>query len=574
MRSRSTFSPVARRGVVGVTAVLALGTLAPTASAGTWGIGLVGPSFVAAGGEQNNLTFSNPAGGTFVRASEAQPATSVMPGIDCVAVAGSTNKVDCPGADHALLVAQLFDKDDIFDAAGIGGPRVFVDGGTGNDTLTTGSADDFLGGAGGNDIAHGGGGNDTYADEVDLIVGFGAIHSDGAGNDTFNGNSGNDTMNAGADAVTDGNGVGADVFNGGFDVDTVDYSARTGPIAVSVDSGAGNDGAPGEGDTISSAERVLGGSAADVLVAGPAASTLVGNGGSDTLTGGAAADRLVGGDTGGDAADGDDTLDGAGGADVFTGGRGRDTATYAARIAPVTVTIGDGANDGQAGEKDDVRDDIERVIGGFAGDALTGDDAANAFLGAGGDDLITPGDGADTVDAGLGDDRVEARDLAPDAITCGDGTDTVIADAVDEVAADCEHVDRPAAPTTGGGTGGNGGNGTGSTGSGTGSTGTAAVVVPAVLATKALKLSAGRRLTVKVTCPGPYDCAGDLTLTLDKGNRVLATLRYGVPAGQTRPLTLALAPKARKRLKPGKKHLATLSVTRTGAAPTQLKGKI
>lgn len=573
MRSRYSFTPASRRALLTAALVLASGAATPAAHAGTFGLGLVGPSFVAGSNEQNNLTLANPPGGVYIRASEAQPAMPVTAGVDCTAVAGSANKVDCPGADHTLVFAQLFDKDDFFDASAIGGPHVYVDGGTGNDTMTTGIANDFLGGAGGDDIANGGGGDDTYADEVSFSIGFGAIHSDGDGNDTFNGNSGNDTMNAGVNATTDGNGIGGDTFNGGSDFDTTDYSARTGPVNVSVDAGAGNDGAPGEGDTITGVEQVLGGAAGDVLSAGAAASRLVGGLGADTLTGGAAADRLIGGTETGDGADGNDTFDGAGGADIFIGGAGRDTASYATRSAPVTVTIGDGANDGAAGEKDDVRDDIERVVGGSAGDVLTGDDGANALLGAGGPDLITPGDGADTVDAGPGDDRIEARDLAADAIVCGDGTDTVIADAVDEVAADCETVDRPAVPAGTAGAGGT--NGTGGPAGGTaGNPPLPAPIVPAVIATKSLKLTGGRKVAVKVSCPGTYDCAGEITLTLDRGARVLATLRYGVPAGRTSSFTLTLTAKARKRLKPGKKNAATLAVSRSGAASAQLKGKI
>lgn len=572
MRSRLTSTPAVRRGLTGALTLLAFGASASAAEASTFGLGLVGPSYLAADGEQNNVTLSLPAGGTQIRATEAQSAMVVGAGLSCTVVAGSTNKVDCPGADHPIVFAQLFDKDDFFDGAAISTAHVYVDGGTGNDTMTTGISDDVLGGAAGNDIANGGGGNDTYADEVAFSIGFGAIHSDGAGNDTFNGNSGNDTMNAGADATTDGNGIGADTFNGGADVDTADYSARTSPIAVTVDAGVGNDGAPGEGDTITGVERVLGGSAADQLTAGTAASTLVGASGSDTLTGGAAADRLVGGDVAGDAPDGDDTLDGAAGADILIGGRGRDTATYASRTVPVTVTVGDGANDGAAGEQDDVRDDVERIVGGSAGDTLTGDDGANALLGAGGGDLITPADGADTVDAGPGDDRIEARDLAQDAIVCGDGIDTVIADATDIVAGDCETVDRPATPAGEHGTG-NAGGATGTTGAGGGTT-SPAPIAPVVIATKALKRTAGKRVAVKVGCPGTHDCAGDLRLTLDKGARSLVTLRYGVPAGQTRSFVLTLSAAARKKLKSGQKNAVTLSVSRTGAASAQLKGKI
>ena len=569
MRSRFFLASAA----LGCVALTALGVV-PSAHAGSWGVALLGPSYVADYGEQNHISIFAPSSGAALRASENVAATPITGGPTCSAVPGTTKQFDCPAANRALVVAQLLDKDDTFDGNAVNGLGIYVDGGTGIDAITTGSADDFLGGAAGNDTANGGPGDDTYADEVAFSIGFGAIHSDGTGNDTFNGGSGADLLNAGADHMVDGNGIGADTFNGGTDIDTADYSARTAGLSVSVDSGVGNDGAAGEGDTIAGVERVLGGAAADQLGAASAASTLVGNGGSDTLAGGPLADRLVGGDVLGDGPDGDDTLDGGGGPDIFIGGRGRDTATYAGRATPVTVTLGEGADDGAASEKDDVRDDIERVIGGSAGDALTGNGAANSLLGGDGPDVITPGGGADSADGGPGDDRIEAGDVAQDTIACGDGNDLVVADADDIVAADCETVDRsaPAGPGAGGTAGGGGATGSGST---NGSGGRPPVpIVPVQIMSKALKLSGGKKVRVKVTCPGTYDCAGEAKLTLDKGARLLGSTRYGLPAGKSATLTITLRAKARARLKPSKKQAATLAVSRSGAASAQLKGNL
>ena len=54
------------------------------------------------------------------------------------------------------------------------------------------------------------------------------------------------------------------------------------------------------------------------------------------------------------------------------------SALFGDRVQPVTVTVGDGANDGEPGESDDVLDDVETVIGGGASDSLAGSDGADS----------------------------------------------------------------------------------------------------------------------------------------------------------------------------------------------------
>ena len=54
------------------------------------------------------------------------------------------------------------------------------------------------------------------------------------------------------------------------------------------------------------------------------------------------------------------------------GGPGTDSVDYGASTQPLTVTLGDDqANDGAGGEGDNVRPDIERVLGGLANDLLS-----------------------------------------------------------------------------------------------------------------------------------------------------------------------------------------------------------
>ena len=104
------------------------------------------------------------------------------------------------------------------------------------------------------------------------------------------------------------------------------------------------------------------------------------------------------GDPGNDlllGAQGNDTLEGGIGQDAFQGGSGTDIATYAIRWDPVRVSINDVADDGMHGERDNVRSDVERVIGGHAADTLVGNAASQVFWGGDGKDVIEGGGSRD-----------------------------------------------------------------------------------------------------------------------------------------------------------------------------------
>ena len=148
----------------------------------------------------------------------------------------------------------------------------------------------------------------------------------------------------------------------------------------------------------------------------------------------------------------------------MNGGNGFDTADYQF-IEPggVTVTVGDGANDGNAndevaGIRDDVQATVERVEGTSAGDTLVGGATGNELRGNGGDDtldgagggddiqggigndILTGGTGQDSLSGERGDDTLNSGDAGPDVDQCGIGTDTVNGDTFDMVFADCETV--------------------------------------------------------------------------------------------------------------------------------------
>jgi Ca2+-binding RTX toxin-like protein len=97
------------------------------------------------------------------------------------------------------------------------------------------------------------------------------------------------------------------------------------------------------------------------------------------------------------------------------------------------ITLDRLANDGAAGEGDNVWADVENVRGGAAGDTLIGDDGANALVGKGGSDQLTGSGGADTLISG-GDFGTADSD------TCGSETDTALVDGADLVGSDCENV--------------------------------------------------------------------------------------------------------------------------------------
>ena len=78
-----------------------------------------------------------------------------------------------------------------------------------------------------------------------------------AGSDSFYGYNGNDRMVGGSEA---------DAFYGGDGIDTVDYSASTLAVTVTLDDQLFNDGALGEKDRVfTDVENVLGGSGNDTV---------------------------------------------------------------------------------------------------------------------------------------------------------------------------------------------------------------------------------------------------------------------------------------------------------------------
>jgi len=269
-------------------------------------------------------------------------------------------------------------------------------GGAGNDTLVGNNRMNKL---------YGGPGNDT----LNGMGPGGTLESPEFQNpDELYGEAGNDLLDGGPA------GSSKDVLNGGPDTDMVTYASRTAGVTIRLDGGYGGE------DVISNVENAKGGEGDDAMVGTATSNALFGNGGKDVIDGTAGNDNLYGGagnDTiyggaGNDtiaAADGDDTMDGGPGADFLSGWTGFDTVTYADYTLPVTVTIDGTANDGAAGEGDNVYTNVEEVIGGHGKDKLTGNSGTNflfggddndSLFGLGGSDVLNGQAGVDSVDGG------------------------------------------------------------------------------------------------------------------------------------------------------------------------------
>ncbi|NLF31546.1 MAG: LEPR-XLL domain-containing protein, partial [Planctomycetes bacterium] len=259
-----------------------------------------------------------------------------------------------------------------------------VFGGEGNDTIVLGTADGNVVDAGAgddrvigstrDDEVHGGAGNDV----IDGDLGDDRLYG-GEGDDQILGGRGNDTIVGGA---------GDDAIDGGIGNDRIwgDYDAAGGP---------GEDGA----------DRIEGGSENDLICGGGANDVINGGRGNDTIAGDAG-DDAIHGDSGNDTlygGAGGDTLYGDGGSDSLYGQDGNDTliAGIAAQVGSPTY-VGDAETthvlDGGAGN--------DWIYGDLGTDTVNAGDGDNTVMTFAGNDEIRSGSGNDYIDAGAGDDVI------------------------------------------------------------------------------------------------------------------------------------------------------------------------
>jgi Ca2+-binding RTX toxin-like protein len=145
-----------------------------------------------------------------------------------------------------------------------------------------------------------------------------------AGNDTVKGLNGTDIFNEGPVPS------GADFYAGQSGIDRINYSQRTTPVRVNMETFVADSGAAGEGDLIDpNTNDALGGSAADTMLGGVGANVFAGGRGRDTLDGNGGSDTLFGGDD----------------PDTLLGGTDNDTLNSADTVADLLLDCESGTDD-------------------------------------------------------------------------------------------------------------------------------------------------------------------------------------------------------------------------------------
>jgi len=175
----------------------------------------------------------------------------------------------------------------------------------------------------------------------------------------------------------------------------------------------------------------------DTLVGGPSADFFSGGLGNDAIQGMGGNDQLSGNA-------GNDTIDGGAGIDFLTCDAGNDTVSGGAGIfdqyacataaSGMTITLDGVANDGVAGETDNIAADIEAVIGSRFNDSITGaagrqqiqgGEGNDTLVGGAGSDLLNGNEGNDILLGEGGDDQLDGEEGA-DVLSGGAGEDIAL----------------------------------------------------------------------------------------------------------------------------------------------------
>jgi hypothetical protein len=380
-------------------------------------------------------------------------------------------------------------------------------------------------------------------DGVNAKLGDGDDSLTSAVEGSVDGGAGDDQIHTGGVFSELSGGPGADLLDATGSLGAaVSYEDHTDGVTVLLD-GVADDGSTGEGDNVLGPVRAMtGGDGNDRLEAGPNTSFLSGRGGDDVLIGSPDGDTIDG--EGGDdvlsGLGGNDILRGEEGADDLSGGDGQDETSYAGSTAPLQLSIGGGADDGAAGEGDNIHDDIEALAGGSGNDVLIGNAGANRLIAYGGQDVLRGGagpdellgwDDGDELDAGPGPDRVHAGSLdrpllvdgEADRLDCGRRAPAIEADPVDVLNA----------------------------------------CAPAAVVRRGSRIRRGRPVTIALRCPqeSAVPCRGRLWLVSNiNGLRVSPKVRFGPvePGERTRLRTRFAA-----RLRPGTCFIVRARTRRT-----------
>src|SRR5207249_4843168 len=113
------------------------------------------------------------------------------------------------------------------------------------------------------------------------------------------------------------------------------------------------------------------------------------------------------------------------GSDIMKGGAGVDTADYSKRDANLTLGVGTKADDGEAGEGDNVNNDIDIVRGGGGTDSINGSASNNILFGGGGNDSLNSFGGNNALFGNAGNDLLDGGS-GNDYLDGGDGNDILV----------------------------------------------------------------------------------------------------------------------------------------------------
>lgn len=289
-------------------------------------------------------------------------------GSDTVDGGNDNDEIDTGGYDSAIDSTSFpsipVDDDPYND-------RDFVEGGDGDDTITTGDDDDFVNGGEGNDQINAG-------IDDDWVLGGGGDDSitDTQGADTIEGGDGNDTIVAGIDTFSDYEGDDPNLPLDGFTSDP---------------------------NTLDGQDSVLGGAGDDSISTGDDADYIDGGEGADTIDGGIDDDYI-------DGWTGDDSIIGGHGSDYILGYDGDDSIDASSQTSGMLFS-----NEPDA--TDPVPDNDRDFVDGEAGN--------DTIFGGDDDDTLVGGTGDDVIDGGIDDDELHGGEGA-DTILGGDGRDTIV----------------------------------------------------------------------------------------------------------------------------------------------------
>ncbi len=388
-----------------------------------------------------------------IKAAEGIAPPSVVVNID-----GQVTKVDHFEIETASVLALGGDDRIQIQFGNNAIMQVDADGGAGNDTIDSSTAQDraFLRGGLGDDVIKGGLADDQLqgGEGNDVIEG-------GAGADQLLGNEGNDKLTGG---------LGVDHFDGGQGIDqiietvsgtVIALTNRISQTAIGATLAVVDTMAPSSveqlaltgselADTIDAtffngsvilkglggSDRLVGGPLADVIDGGLGDDQITGNGSNDTLTAGEGVDRLI------ERADvnftltttsltgfGNDTISGFEQAQL-TGGTSANTMNASTFNGTVLLDGGDG-NDTLTGtaQNDELIGGIgaDVLVGLSGNDVLRGDAGLDTLQGDDGNDRLDGGADADTITGGNGDD-LAIGGLGNDTINGNSGNDTLYGD--------------------------------------------------------------------------------------------------------------------------------------------------